>query len=71
MNEDWNEFDSISPYTDEEAVVALGKLAEHPAVTEVSKALFPNEKEDYLRNVLKSIKSIDEFQTLVMARAVA
>ena len=37
----------------------------------MSKALFPNEKEDYLSNVLKSIKSIDEFQTLVMARAVA
>ena len=71
MNEDWNEFDSISPYSDEEAVAALGKLADHPVVSEVSKSLFPKEKEDYLRNVLKNIKSIDEFQTLVMAKAVA
>ena len=71
MNEDWNEFDSISPYSDEEAVAALGKLADHPVVSEVSKSLFPKEKEDYLKNVLKNIKSIDEFQTLVMARAVS
>ena len=45
MNEDWNEFDSISPYSDEEAVAALGKLADHPVVSEVSKSLFPKEKE--------------------------
>ena len=70
MNEELNEFDSISPYSDEEAVVALGKLADHPAVLEVSKAIFPDQAPEYLRNVLKSIKSIDEFQTLVMSKAV-
>ena len=70
MNEDWNEFDSICPYTDEEAVIALGKLADHPVVLEVSKALFPNEEKEFLRNVLKNIKSIDEFQMLVMKKAV-
>ena len=71
MNEEWNEFDSICPYTDEEAVVALGKLADHPAVLEVSKAVFPKEEPDFLRKVLKNIKSIDEFQTLVMSKAIA
>ncbi|MGM9743547.1 MAG: 1-acyl-sn-glycerol-3-phosphate acyltransferase [Candidatus Cryptobacteroides sp.] len=70
MNEDWNEFDSICPYTDEEAVIALGKLADHPVVLEISKALFPEEEKEFLRNVLKNIKSIDEFQTLVMKKAV-
>lgn len=65
-----NEFDSIIPYTDEEAAVALGKVADHPAVSEVSKTLFPDEEPDFLRNVLKNIKSIDEFQTLVMSKAI-
>lgn len=67
---DFSEFDSISPYTDEEAVAALGKLADHPAVGEVSRYIFPDEDPDFLKNMLKSVSSIDEFQTLVMSRAV-
>lgn len=70
MNEELNEFDSISPYSDKEAVEALGKLADHPVVQEVSKAMFPDQKPDFLRNLLKSVRSIDEFQSLVMNRAV-
>ena len=69
-NEELNEFDDICPYSDEEAVAALGKVADHPAVLEVSKAIFPDNPPEYLRQVLKSIKSIDEFQTLVMSKAV-
>lgn len=65
-----NEFESISPYTDEEAVEALGKLADHPAVIEVSKSIFPNQKPEFLRDLLKSIKNIDEFQALVMNKAI-
>ena len=38
-----NEFESIVPYTDEEAVEALGKLADHPAVMEISKSIFPDQ----------------------------
>ena len=34
MSEELNEFTDISPYTDAEAVEALGKLADHPAVVE-------------------------------------
>lgn len=65
-----NEFESIVPYTDEEAVEALGKLADHPAVMEISKSIFPDQKPEFLRTVLKSLKSIDEFQSLVMNKAV-
>ena len=32
MCEEINEFESISPYSDKDAVEALGKLADHPAV---------------------------------------
>lgn len=71
MSEELNEFTDISPYTDAEAVEALGKLADHPAVVEVSKAIFPDKEPEFLRKILKSVKSIDEFQILVMNKAVA
>lgn len=70
MSEELNEFTVISPYTDAEAVEALGKLADHPAVVEVSKAIFPDKEPEFLRKILKSVKSIDEFQVLVMNKAV-
>lgn len=70
MSEELNEFTDISPYTDVEAVEALGKLADHPAVVEVSKAIFPDKEPEFLRKILKSVKSIDEFQILVMNKAV-
>ncbi len=70
MSEELNEFTDICPYTDQEAVEALGKLADHPAVLEVSKAIFPDKESEFLRKVLKSIKSIDEFQKLVMNKAI-
>lgn len=70
MSEELNEFTDISPYTDAEAVEALGKLADHPAVVEMSKAIFPDKEPEFLRKILKSVKSIDEFQVLVMNKAV-
>lgn len=70
MSEELNEFTDISPYTDAEAVEALGKLADHPAVVEVSKSIFPDKEPEFLRKILKSVKSIDEFQILVMNKAV-
>lgn len=70
MSEELNEFTDISPYTDAEAVEALGKLADHPAVVEVSKDIFPDKEPEFLRKILKSVKSIDEFQILVMNKAV-
>lgn len=70
MSDELNEFTDISPYTDAEAVEALGKLADHPAVVEVSKAIFPDKEPEFLKKILKSVKSIDEFQVLVMNKAV-
>ena len=65
-----NEFDSICPYNDEEAVKALNKVANHPAVLVISEYLFPDEKPTYLRNALKQVRSIDDFQEAVMNKAV-
>ena len=67
---DLSEFQSISPYTDEEAVVALGKLADHPLLSEFSVKFFPDQSPDFLKSILKNLKSIDEFQVLVMSRFV-
>ena len=67
---DLSEFESISPYTDEEAAEALSKLAEFPLLSQVSQKFFPSEEPDFLKRVLKSVKTIDEFQILVMQKVV-
>lgn len=67
---DLNEFSDIRPYSDEEAAQAFQKIADHPLVLKVSATLFPQESPEFLRGVLKSIKSVDEFQNLVMTKAV-
>ena len=67
---DLSEFESISPYTDAEAAEALSKLAEYPLLSQVSQQFFPEESPDFLKNLLKNIKTIDEFQVLVMQKFV-
>ena len=67
---DLSEFESISPYTDEEAVEALGKVADNPVITEVSQYFFPEESPDFLKKLLKSVRGIDDFQIMVMSKVV-
>ena len=67
---DLSEFESISPYTDEEAAEALTKLADFPLLPQISQQFFPEETPDFLPNVLRSIKTIDQFQVLVMQKFV-
>ena len=67
---DLTEFESISPYTDAEAAEALSKLADYPVVNQASHYFFPEEAPDFLKNLLKSIKTIDDFQILVMQKFV-
>ena len=67
---DLSEFESISPYTDAEAAEALSKLAEFPLLSQISQQFFPKEEPEFLKNVLKKIKTIDEFQVLVMQKVV-
>lgn len=67
---DLREFESISPYSDAEASEALGKLSEYPLVGVASQHFFPNESPDFLKNILKQIKTIDQFQEMVMSKFV-
>lgn len=69
MKEDNTPFD-IYPYSDEEAVEALRQVALHPAVPAISKYLFPNEDASVLKTLLCNLSSIDEFQTVVMSKAI-
>ena len=68
--EDISQFEAICPYSDEEAAKALAEISRHPAVPVISKALFPEEKASFLGDALRSIKSIDEFQSIIMSKAV-
>ncbi|MCR5408693.1 MAG: 1-acyl-sn-glycerol-3-phosphate acyltransferase [Bacteroidales bacterium] len=65
-----NEFNDIAPFGDEDASAGLSKVANHPAVPWVSKYIFPNQPETYLRDILRSIKTVDQFQSVVMSKAV-
>lgn len=67
---DLSEFSNISPYTDAEAAEALSKLADYPVVMTASQYFFPDQSPDYLKNLLKKIQTIDEFQILVMQKLV-
>ena len=68
--EDLSRFEAICPYSDEEAAKALADVSRHPAVPVLSKALFPDEKVSFLADSLRSISSIDEFQSIIMSKAV-
>ena len=67
---DLTEFESISPYTDAEAAEALSKLAEFPLLSHVSQQFFPEGSPEFLKNLLKQIETIDDFQVLVMQKFV-
>lgn len=63
---DLSEFEDIRPYSDEEAVEALNRVSKHPALPVISKYLFPKQNINALAETLRSVRSIDEFQTVVM-----
>lgn len=67
---DLSEFESISPYSDEEAVEALSRVAHNPAIPVISKYLFPDMPRGFLKALLLSVESVDEFQQTVMCKVV-
>lgn len=65
------EFSSISPYSDEEAVAALRRLSRHPMLPLISKYLFPKQPAGMISEGLRKVKSIDDFQQTVMSKVVS
>lgn len=70
MAEFQDKFSDISPYNDEEAVAALAKVAANPAISRISQYFYPEKAPGYLAHQLKKVKSVEEFQSLVMANLV-
>lgn len=70
MAEIINEFSDIRPYTDEQARAAFAKLAQSPLALNVSKVLFPDKDEDFLKNILSQIETVDQFQKIVIAQCI-
>ena len=67
---DLTEFSDIAPFNDEEAAAALSRVANHPNTPWVSKFIFPNKPQTFLAQVLRNISTIDDFQRIVMSRAI-
>ena len=64
------EFIDIAPFNDEEAAAALVRVSNHPNIPWISKYIFPDQPQTYLRDLLRSIHTVDEFQIMVMSKAV-
>jgi hypothetical protein len=63
-------FEDIRPYTDAEALVALKRIAESEMVNSISAYLWPGQDPEMARNILRSCKDIDAFQSKIMIPAI-
>lgn len=63
-------FNDIHPYNDAQAVQALRRCSFHPLAPAISRYIFPKRPIFYLGNVLRSCKSVKDFQMRVMCPAV-
>ena len=64
------DLENIQPYSDEEVVAAMHKLARHPALPVISKYIFPEFPVSTLKDMLLNIKGVDDFQYSVVSKAV-
>ena len=70
MSMDLTEYMDIAPFNDEEASAAPTPLSLHPNTKWISKKIFPNEPDTLLGDILRSIHTVDEFQHVVMSKAI-
>lgn len=67
---DLAEFTDIAPFNDEETDAALSRLANHPNTPWISRFIFPDKPASFLAELLRSIHTVDDFQNIVMSKAV-
>lgn len=65
------EFDSIRPFSDQEAVEAIERMSRNPFLSMVSKYLFPDLPSNTFKKLIKGVNSVDEFQEVVMSKVVS
>ncbi len=69
--EDYNDIDAIGSYkTDAEAVDAFRHIAENPVLPKISKYFYPEQDADYLKEQLLQMKSVNDFQDVIMSKIV-
>ena len=67
---DLTEFTDIAPFNDEETDAALSRLANHPNTSWISRFIFPDQPASFLAELLRSIHTVDDFQQVIMSKAV-
>ncbi|MBO4634665.1 MAG: acyltransferase [Bacteroidales bacterium] len=67
---DLSEFNDIAPFNDQEAAAALTRLSNHPNTKWISRNIFPDKPDTFLAGLLRNIRTVDEFQSVVMSKAV-
>lgn len=69
--EDYNDIDAIGSYkTDAEAVDAFQHIAASPVLPRISKYFYPENDADYLKLQLLQMKSVNDFQDVIMSKIV-
>lgn len=63
-------FDEIRPYNDEETKAATGRISSSEMIKPISEFLYPGRDVSVLREQLKSVKSVDDFQDKVMSQVI-
>ncbi|HET8860999.1 1-acyl-sn-glycerol-3-phosphate acyltransferase [Marivirga sp.] len=59
-------FDSIRPYKDSEVNEAVQRFIQHPFFDQVTQRVFPDKSADKLKEALIEVKSIEDFQKVMM-----
>lgn len=62
-----DKFKEIRPYSDEESVAALKRIAAHPVLSQISAFLFPGQDPALFRSMIANLEGVDDFQSNVMA----
>lgn len=66
-----DKYKDIRPYSDEEAVLSLSRIARHPVLSKISSFLYPGKDPEELRQLIASLKGVNDFQSKVMLSAIS
>ncbi|MDR2146816.1 MAG: acyltransferase [Tannerella sp.] len=61
-----HQFDDIRPYTDAEIPAAMLRIADSEIFADMSQSVFPHEDVENVRNMVRNIQTVDDFQRKAM-----
>jgi len=65
-----NTFDKLGPYTDKEMPAAINRIIKHKSFPQLCEMLYPDKQIEEVSDILKSFKTIEEFQKKFALRMV-